>query len=148
MVSCLLPMTQRVIHTRFRYAYAPKRLKLAIDSNSPVHHTKGTRSAIAPKSHRPPTACRYTVSGSFNSPWRGPFHRSVALLIHYRSLEVFSLTRWSSQIPTGFLVPRSTWVSPTLNAAFIYRTFTFYGWAFQPIRLTLSNAHAYSGSAW
>ena len=147
MVSCLLPMTQRVIHTRFRYAYAPKRLKLAIDSNSPVHHTKGTRSAIAPKSHRPPTACRYTVSGSFNSPWRGPFHRSVALLIHYRSLEVFSLTRWSSQIPTGFLVPRSTWEISPLTSVFTYRTFTFCGRAFQPVQLTLINVVAYSGSA-
>ena len=146
MVSCLLPMTQRVIHTRFRYAYAPKRLKLAIDSNSPVHHTKGTRSAIAPKSHRPPTACRYTVSGSFNSPWRGPFHRSVALLIHYRSLEVFSLTRWSSQIPTGFLVPRSTWVLSTLIKAFAYRTITFCGRAFQPILLAFINTSVYSGS--
>ena len=26
---------------------------------------------------------------------------------------VFSLRRWSSQIPTGFLVSRSTWVSGT-----------------------------------
>ena len=53
---------------------------------------------------------------------------------------IFSLTRWSSRIPTGFLVPRSTWVSPTPALSFKYRTFTFYGRAFHPIPLDFADA--------
>jgi len=44
----------------------------------------------------------------FHSPYRGSFHLSVTVLVRYRSSSVFSLGRWSSQIPTGFLVSRRT----------------------------------------
>ena len=45
---------------------------------------------------------------------------------------VFCLPRWSSGIPTGFLVSRGTWVLPPRGLAlFAYRTFTFSGWPFQ-----------------
>ena len=49
---------------------------------------------------------------------------------------VFSLARWSSQIPTGFLVSRGTQV-PVQRASkrFVYRTFTVYGRPFQVVRL-------------
>ena len=33
-----------------------------------------------------PTACKRMVSGSFHSPARGPFHLSLTVLVHYRSL--------------------------------------------------------------
>ena len=46
----------------------------------------------------------------FHSPHRGAFHLSLTVLVHYRSSMVFSLERWSSQIPARFLVSRSTWV--------------------------------------
>ena len=39
---------RRAIRTRFRFASTPEGLRLAADSNSPVHHAKGTRSAVAP----------------------------------------------------------------------------------------------------
>src|SRR5690606_1638585 len=44
---------------------------------------------------------------------------------------VFSLTRWSSQIPTGFHVSRRTRESSRSIGFFAYRAFTFYGRAFQ-----------------
>ena len=44
----------------------------------------------------------------FHSPHRGSFHLSLTVLVHYRSPRVFSLGRWSSQLPTGFLVSRGT----------------------------------------
>ena len=47
----------------------------------------------------------------FHSPYRGAFHLSLTVLVHYRSSTVFSLRRWSSQIPARFLVSRSTRVS-------------------------------------
>ena len=55
------------------------------------------------------TGCKRTVSGSLSLPSRGAFHLSLTVLVHYRSLRVVSLGRWSSLIPTGFLVPRGTW---------------------------------------
>jgi hypothetical protein len=49
---------------------------------------------------------------------------------------VFSLRRWSSQIPTGFLVPHGTRVlGPGSLRLFTYRPFTFFGSAFQLLRL-------------
>ena len=49
---------------------------------------------------------------------------------------VFSLGRWSSRIPTGFLVSRGTWVSiHTRVRPFVYGTITLFGWTFQTIQL-------------
>jgi hypothetical protein len=83
-------------------------------------------------SHRAPTVCRHAVSGSISLPSRGSFHLSLTVLVHYRSETVFSLRRWSSQIPTGFHVPRGTWVpDPGSHTAFAYWALTFSGWPFQ-----------------
>ena len=49
------------------------------------------------------------VSGTISLPSRGAFHLSLTVLVHYRWQRVFSLRRWSSQIPTRFLVSRGTW---------------------------------------
>ena len=49
---------------------------------------------------------------------------------------VFSLTRWSWQIHTRFLVSRDTRVSfPARFSIFIYRAVTFFGWSFHTIQL-------------
>ena len=51
---------------------------------------------------------------------------------------VFSLGRWSSQIPTGFLVPHGTWVpTPGSLRCAAYRPFTFCGASFQMLQLHL-----------
>ena len=50
------------------------------------------------------------VSGSLSLPSRGTFHLSLTVLVHYRSSGVFSLGKWSPQIPTGFHVSRGTQV--------------------------------------
>ena len=46
--------------------------------------------------------------GLFHSPCRGAFHHSLTVLVHYRSLVVFSLGRWSPQLPTRFRVSGGT----------------------------------------
>src|SRR6266436_6134209 len=56
------------------------------------------RSRTFPEGHSASTACRHTVSGSFHSWYWFTIGRQV----------VFSLGRWSSQIPTGLLEPRGT----------------------------------------
>ena len=82
LVSGLRPRTKRPIQTRCRAP--PLQLNLARDRNSPVHSTKAR--------HHPLTAltiCRHTVSGSFTLP--GCFSPFLTVLVHYRSLGVFSL---------------------------------------------------------
>ncbi len=51
-----------------------------------------------------------TVSVTLSLPSRGTFHLSLTVLVRYRWQRVFSLRRWSSQIPARFLVSRGTWV--------------------------------------
>ena len=51
----------RTFRTRFRFAFAPEGLKLALQGNSP-DHAKGTPSPIK---DRALTACKHLVSGSF-----------------------------------------------------------------------------------
>ena len=50
---------------------------------------------------------------------------------------VFSLGRWSSQVPTGLLGPRGTQVPPRASRRFVYGAFTPSGRPFQAFRLRL-----------
>ena len=49
---------------------------------------------------------------------------------------VFSLGRWSSQLPTGFLVSRCTQVPLTVRLVFVYGAITLFGRPSQASRLT------------
>ena len=64
------------------------------------------------KARRHPEGLRQLVSVwfqvLFHPPVRSTFHLSLTVLVHYRSLGVFSLTGWSRLIHTGFHVPRAT----------------------------------------
>ena len=84
-------------------------LNLATHRNSPARSTKSTTS----HSCGALSACKHTVSGSFSLPSRGSFHRSLTVLYSIGHMVVFSLTRWSSLIPTGFLVSRRTLDTPS-----------------------------------
>ena len=101
-------------------------LNLARHPHSPVHSTKGTPSPPGMQaSPWAPTACRHTVSGSLSLRSRGSFHRSLTVLSAIGCQGVFSLGRWSSPIPTGFLVSRSTWEhQPQSLVHFAYGAFT------------------------
>src|SRR5690348_5457286 len=50
------------------------------------------------------------VSGLFHSPRRGAFHRSLTVLVRYRSSAVFSLGPWSAPLPARFRVSGGTHV--------------------------------------
>src|SRR5215467_15230440 len=87
--------------------------------HSPDHSTKGTPSALTCATQEwPLTAGEYVVSGSLSSPSRGAFHLSLTVLLHYRSLEVFSLGEWSPLLPTRLHVSRGT-QDPGPEAPFI-----------------------------
>ena len=54
--------------------------------------------------------CRYTVSGTFNSPCRGSFHLSLALLFTIGRDAVLSLGEWAPLLHTDFHGFRATLV--------------------------------------
>ena len=94
-------------------------------------HTVTRRLILQKARHHPIaealTPCRSTVSGSLSLPSRGAFHRSLAVLFTIGSYRVFSLGRWSSQLPAGFLVPRRTQVPhPRSQMYVVYGTFTLF----------------------
>jgi hypothetical protein len=78
------------------------------------------------------------VSGPFNSPNRGSFHRSLALLSTIGRRGVLSLGGWSPQLHTGFHEPRATLERQPTASIFAYRTITVYGRTFQIVRLIVT----------
>jgi hypothetical protein len=76
----------RPIKTRFRCAYT-YRLKLARETKSMTHYTKGTPSGLPILRSRP---LRLLVGVRFqklfHSPRRGAFHLSLTVLVRYRSV--------------------------------------------------------------
>ena len=111
LVSGLPPATSRPIQTRFPYGSPVVRLTspLTVTPRLILQEARRHPAPARRPEHMAPTGCRHTVSGSISLPFRGSFHLSLSVLVHYRSLGVFSLRRWSSQIRTGHLVPRATW---------------------------------------
>jgi len=103
-VSGLIPRTLRPIQTRFRCAYT-YRLKLARETKSLTHYTKGTPS---PRKAAP-TACRRPVSGSVSLPSSGCFspfpHGTGSLSV---GKEYLGLEGGPPHVQTGFHVSRPT----------------------------------------
>src|SRR5256714_5041781 len=122
----------RPIQTRFRFGFGRQALTSPHTANSPDHSSIGTPSRYRDESRQhASTACRHTVSVSISLPSRGAFHLSLTVLVHYRSLEVFSLRQWSDWFPTleTFRVVLES--SDRRLIAFAYRAITVYGGPFQ-----------------
>src|SRR6478609_10483551 len=73
---------------------------------------------------------------SISPPLRGTFHLSLTVLVHYRSSRVFSLRRWSAQLPTQFHVLGGTQEYPHRGALFGYGALTRSGRPSQAVRLS------------
>jgi hypothetical protein len=73
--------------------------------NSPVHSSIGTPSGVTPL--RPTARSRFQAL--FHPPRRGPFHRSLTVLLRYGSPEV--LAPWVVVDPASHPVPRAGWYS-------------------------------------
>ncbi len=69
----------------------------------------------------PLTACQQAVSGSISLPARGFFSPFPHGTLRYRSLWLFSLGTWSSQLPTGFPVPGGTYAAVPETSPFRLR---------------------------
>ena len=103
-VSGLRHATIRALSTRSRFGSVTLSLNLATHRNSPARSTKSTTS----HSCGAMSARKHMVSGSLSLPSRGAFHLSLTVLYSIGHMVVFSLRRWSSVLPSGFLVSRRT----------------------------------------
>ncbi len=125
-------------HFRLGFPQAPELCRSLTRNVDALAGSFYKRHAISPcllMQEWPLTAGAYVVSGSLSSPSRGAFHLSLTVLVHYRSLNVFSLGEWSPQLPTRFHVPRGT-QDPHRNVSHLpYRTITCSGCAFQHIQV-------------
>ena len=139
-VSGLRHATFRPVQTRFRFGSVTVSLNLATQRNSPARSTKSTTSHACGAL----SACKHTVSGSLSLPSRGAFHLSLTVLFAIGHMVVFSLRRWSSCLPSGFLVSRRTPDSPQLPNRFAYGPVTLSRSAFQRSSATI--LLAFSGS--
>ena len=126
-VSGLRQRTSYPIQIRFRFDFVAVPLNLARHRNSPAHSTKGTRL----HAYGALSACKLTVSGSISLPSRGSFHLSLTVLFAIGHMVVFSLWRWSSFLPSGFLVSRRTPDSASLAQNFVYGIVTLFDVTFQ-----------------
>ena len=75
-----------------------------------IAHSSAHSSIGTPSSRRggTPTPCKRTVSDTISLPSRAAFQLPLTVLVHYRSVGVFSLATSSWLLPTGFLESRST----------------------------------------
>ena len=106
-------------------------LNLASDRNSPVHSTKAR--------HHPLTGsdCKHTVSSSLSLPFRGTFHLSLTVLVHYRSLEYLALGDGPPRFRRNFTCSVVLRIH-SREYIFNYRIITFFDSTFQMIRLIYS----------
>ena len=103
-----------------------KNLNHATYRKSPDHSSTGMQSDVFIL--LPIVSIRFHVL--FHSPKRGSFHLSLAVLFAIGDLGVFSLTRWSWRIHTGFHVPHTTWEPNGIESRFNDWAFTIYGAGF------------------
>lgn len=128
LVSGLLDATR----CPFGLAFAPAPPISGLTSRRPR-----TRWLILQKARRHPLkglrpAGRRRFQDLFHSPSRGAFHRSLTVLVHYRSPWVFSLGSWATLLPTGFRVSGGTHVHDAPgNVSVTYGTLTLFGALFQ-----------------
>ena len=130
----------RPLQTRFPFGSPALTLvNHATSMHSPDHSTKGTPSALGGTIPQwPLTAGEDVVSGSLSSPSRGAFHLSLTVLVHYRSLTVFSLGEWSPPLPTRLHVSRGTQDPSLPLLIFLYGILTLCDRAFQPVRVIVA----------
>jgi hypothetical protein len=97
------------------------------------------RGDTLPEGLSAPTACRRHGFRYYFTPLAGVlFTFPSRYLFTIGRLLVFSLRRWSSQIPAGFLVSCGTRVLLERLSAFTYRALTVYGRPFHVLLLTLN----------
>ena len=96
---------KRPIKARFHYGSSILCFNLPLTISRRLILQQARRQTIS----RPSTACKFMVSCSFHSPPGVLFTFPSRYYFAIGHSGIFSLTRWSSQIHTGFHVPHATW---------------------------------------
>ena len=110
-----------------------------------------TRWLVLQKAHHHPHKGLWSVVGT---RFQVLFHSPPGVLFTFPSRYcftighqvVFSLGRWSSLLPTRFLVSRGTLEQNLLNHRFTYRTITFCGLTFQLCSITIPSRYVLSAT--
>ena len=122
----------------FGLAFAPApavtALALPLRSKSLAHNAKGTPSPL-----RAPTSLYVSHFRDYFIPLPGCFSPFPHGTIRYRSLHLFSLGWWSTQLQAGLHVSDPTQGTPTVFMHFVYGALTLYGRPFQAVRLCMNN---------
>ena len=98
---------KRPIQTRFHYGFSILCFNLPLTISRRLILQQERSQTLS----RPPTACKFMVSCSFHSPPGVLFTFPSRYYFTIGHSGIFSLTRWSSQIHTEFLVVHATWDS-------------------------------------
>ena len=122
----------------FRLAFAVAPVFTTLTKPLPISRRLILQQERSQTLSRSPTACKLMVSCSFHSPPGVLFTFPSRYCFTIGHSGIFSLTRWSSQIHTGFHVSHATRDTTLVFKVFNYRIFTFYDVSFQRLRLTFS----------
>ena len=98
-----------------------------------AHNAKGTQSGFTIAL---PQFVSIWFQVLFHSPYRGSFHLSLTVLVHYRS--VSSILAWKVVLPDSNRISRVPFYSgyPPANWNFEYGTFTLFGHTSQSVPLS------------
>jgi hypothetical protein len=131
----------RPVQTRFRCGSGCCSLSLATENHSPVRSTKSTPSHVA--------MLRLFVGVGFQDlfhpPLPGCFSPFPHGTVHYRSVRVTSLGRWSPQLPAGCRVSRRTHGWSRSPHPFAYGALTRSGGPFQRPSAKMGISHCAGG---
>ena len=131
----------RPIQTRFRSGSGCLSLNRPLKLTRWLILQKARRQAfeateVAPIALRPFVSTRFQVL--FHSLYQGSFHLSLTVLVRYRSSNVFSLGRWTSQLPTELACSVVLRIVTCSAPSFAYGTVTLYGFSSQSNSATSS----------
>jgi len=132
--SSLLRCFSSPAYPRLRYIFT-QRLRGITRVELPHSGTSGSQLASSSPEHY---RCWLRPS---SAPDAKAFILSLAVLVHYRSSAVFSLSAWTHRIHTGFHVSRATWDASRAPLDFAYRPVTFFGAVFHRLPLSIGVPH-------
>ena len=129
-VSGLVPAT---INALFGLAFAPApgKTPLAKATENKLVGSFYKRHTVTPHKCGAPIPWTHHISETISSPYPGCFSPFPHGTIRYRSLHLFSLGWWSTQIRAGLHVSDLTQEIPTFTHVFAYGAITLFGRPFQ-----------------
>jgi hypothetical protein len=112
LASGLVPRIKVALARSLSLWLGPHGLNRTLETNSLGHSSIGTPSLCLATKLRLLVGARFQIL--FHSPHRGAFHLSLTVLVHYRSLNVFSLG--TIVVPVSHRISRVPWYSRRITS--------------------------------